>query len=244
MKNDRPINELADRARATYNRLLRKHTLAERRELHDRCVGLDSRALLETPIAEARFMALDLETTGFAAYGGDEIVQVAMIEYRGLEPTGEELCSLVKPSIPIPPESTAIHGIDDATVAEAPPVEEVIDDVLDFLDAAVIVGHHVAFDLRFLNRVMHRELYCRLPHPVVDTMLLYLSHSGRLGHYELDEVAGACGVSTDGRHDARGDARIAGQIFTHLAAEHAAAGSTVRELAMATPPDAPEAPPA
>ncbi|MDZ7749039.1 MAG: 3'-5' exonuclease [Halofilum sp. (in: g-proteobacteria)] len=165
---DRPASELAQRARAAANRLLRKDALAERRAVHDRCVGLDTRALLATPVAEARFVVLDLETTGFAAYAGDEIVQAALLEYRGLEPTGEALCSLVRPSIPIPATATAVHGIDDEIVADAPTIEAIIDDIVEFLDGAVIVGHHAAFDLRFLNRVTQRELFCRLPHPTVD----------------------------------------------------------------------------
>ncbi len=242
MDNDRPLDELAHRARAAANRLLRKHTLAERRELHDRLVGLDTKGLLATAVADARFVALDLETTGFAAYGGDEIVQIAMLEYRGLEPTGREMCSLVKPTIPIPPTSTAVHGIDDEAVADAPPVEALIDEIVDFLDAAVIVGHHVAFDMRFLNRVMQRELFCRLPHPTVDTMLLYLSYSGRLGHYELDEVATACGIPLEGRHDARGDALIAGRILARLAADEAEAGASVSALIAGARPEAHEGP--
>lgn len=244
---DRPINELADRARATANRLLRKGALADRREIHDRCVGLDTRALLATPVATARFVVIDLETTGFGAYAGDEIVQVALLEYRGLEPTGEELCSLVRPSIPIPATATAVHGIDDEAVADAPTIDTLIDEIVNFLDGAVIVGHHVAFDLRFLNRVTQRALFCRLPHPSVDTMLLYLSRSGRLGHYDLGEIAAACGVPTEGRHDARGDAAIAGGIFAHLAAPAADAGHHVRDLIAGTragAPDAPEGPPA
>lgn len=248
MTADRPIHELAQRARATYNRLVRKRVLADRRELHDRCVALDAKALLATPVTAARFVVVDLETTGFAAYAGDEIVQVALLEYRGLEPTGTELCSLVRPRAPIPAKATAVHGIDDTIVADAPTIDALIDDIVDFLDGAVIVGHHVAFDLRFLNRVMQRELFCRLPHPTVDTMLLYLSRSGRLGHYELDDVAGACGVPVEGRHDARGDAVIAGRIFAHLAAPVAARGATVHELIAGTragaPDDAPAGPPA
>lgn len=244
MGTDRSLDELAQRARAAANRLLRKHALADRRALHDRLVGLDARALLATPVADARFVALDLETTGFAAYAGDEIVQIAMVEYRGLEATGEELCSLVKPPVPIPATSTAIHGIDDAAVADAPAIGDLLEDIVDFLDAGVIVGHHVAFDLRFLNRVTQRELFCRLPHPNVDTMLLYLSHSGRLGHYELDDVATACGISLEGRHDARGDALIAARIFARLAADEAEAGASVRELIAGTRPEAHEGPPA
>ena len=248
MSEDRPLHELADRARATYNRLLRKHTLADRRALHDRCVGLDRRGLLAQPVKSARFVALDLETTGFAAYAGDEIVQIALLEYRGLEPTGEELCSLVRPSIAIPATSTAVHGIDDTLVNDAPTIDQLLDSIVDFLDGAVIVGHHVAFDLRFINRVMQRELFCRLPHPTVDTMLLYLSRSGRLGHYDLEDVAGACGVPVDDRHDARGDAVIAANIFAHLAAPLAESGATVRKLIAGTragaPDDAPAGPPA
>lgn len=245
--SDRPIQELADRARAACNRLLRKHALADRRALHDRCAGLDTRVLLKTPITEARFVVLDLETTGFSAYAGDEIVQFALLEYRGLVPTGREYCSLVRPTIPIPQLATSVHGIDDTIVSDAPGIDEVIEKILNFLDEAVVVGHHVAFDLRFLNRVTQRELFCRLPHPAIDTMLLYLSHSGRLGHYELEDVAAACGVTPGKRHDARGDAVTAGRIFAHLAGPAAAAGRRVDELIADTrtaPPDTPEGPPA
>lgn len=230
-----------------FNRLMRKHALADRRALHDRCMRMDTKALLGTPINDARFVVVDLETTGFAAYARDRIVQVALLEYSGLGPTGEELCSLVRPDVPIPPAATAAHGIDDEIVADAPTIDTLIDDIVDFLDGAVIVGHHVTFDLRFLNRVMQRAFFCRLPHPAVDTMPLYLSRSGRLGHYELTEVAGACGVPAEGRHDARGDAVMAGRIFAHLAAPAAASGRTVRELIAGTragaPDDAPQIPP-
>lgn len=244
---DRPLHELADRARAACNRLLRKHVLAGRRGLHDRCSVLDVRALLAQPISEARFVALDLETTGFGAYAGDEIVQFALLEYHGLEPTGREYCSLVRPSIPIPATATAVHGIRDEDVKNAPTIDTLLEKIVDFLDESIIVGHHVAFDLRFLNRVTQRELFCRLPHPAVDTMLLYLSRSGRLGHYELEDVAAACGVTPGQRHDARGDAVTAGRIFVHLAAPAAAAEHTVGELIAsmrAGAPDAPEGPPA
>lgn len=230
MTSDRPIAELADRARAAYNRLVRKHTLAERRALHDRCMATDVRALLRTPVDEARYVALDTETTGFAAYAGDEIVQIALLEYRGLEATGAELCTLVRPGIPIPPRATEIHGIDDTMVTDAPTIDDVIDDVVEFVQDAVLIGHHVTFDLRFINRVAQRALYCRLPNPAVDTMLLYLSQSGRLGHYGLEDVAAACDVPIEGRHDARGDALIAAAIFRHLAAKAAAEGHSVGRL--------------
>lgn len=246
MNTDRPLAEWVDRARAAANRIVRKHTLEERQALHDRCLALDRRALLDTPVDAARYVVLDTETTGFAAYAGDEIVQIALLEYRGLEPTGEAFCTHVRPSRPIPETATEIHGITDEMVADAPPMAEVIDSVVEFMDSAVLVGHHIAFDLRFFNRVTQRELFLRLPHPTIDTMLLYLSHSGQLGHYELSEVAQACGVPLEGRHDAVGDAKIAGGIFARLARPAAEAGERVGALLSATDAaadDTPQAPP-
>jgi DNA polymerase-3 subunit epsilon len=241
-ERDRPLGELGARARALGSRLLGREPPAGDPALRARCLALDRRALLATPIAEARFVALDLETTGLAAYGGDAIVQVALLEYRGLEPTGRELCSLVRPPVPIPPGATEIHGIDDEMVRDAPTIETLVDQIIAFLDGAVIVGHHVTFDVRFLNRVLLRVLHCRLPHPLVDTMLLYLSRTGRLGHHDLGEVAEACGVSTRGRHDARGDAAIAAGILARLAGPAAEAGGSVRQLIAGTRAGAPDAP--
>ncbi len=230
MAADRPLAELADRVRAGYNRLLYRGTLAERRELLDRCTSFDRAGLLATPVKDARFVMMDTETTGLSAYAGDEIVQVALLEYRGLDPTGEEYVSLVQPPRSIPPESTAFHGIDDEMVAEAPAIDDIIDEIVDFIGPAVIVGHHAAFDLRFLNRVMHRCLFCRLPQPTIDTMLLYLAFGGRFGHYGLDEVAAACGVSADHRHNAQADAATCGAIFAHIVPHLTGPDATVAEL--------------
>lgn len=234
MPADSPFAELADRLRAGYNRMLFSGTLAERRELLDRCTRFDRAGLLATPIADARFVVIDTETTGFAAYAGAEIVQVALLEYRGLSPTGREFNSLVRPQNPIPPENTAIHGIADEHVETAPRIEEIIDDVVNFIDHAVIVGHHVAFDLRFLNRVMHRCLFCRLPQPTIDTMLMYLAFAGRFGQYDLETVARACAVQAGARHDAHGDAQTCGRIFAQLASELTEPGETVAGLIAAS----------
>lgn len=234
MAGDRPLLEFADRLRAGCNRLLHCGTLAERRELLDRCTRFDRAGLLATPFREARFVVIDTETTGLSAYAGDELLQIALLEYVGVEPTGRELTSFVRPVKPVPAASTAIHGIDDATVADAPRIEDMIDAIVRFIDHAVIVGHHIAFDLRFLNRVMHRSLYCRLPQPTVDTMLLYLAHGGRFGQYDLDTVAAACGVETARRHDARADAIACGDIFARLAPRLTGPGATVADLIATT----------
>jgi DNA polymerase-3 subunit epsilon len=99
-------------------------------------------------------LVVDVETTGLDP-NQDEIIELAMTPFSyGLDGTvftvGESFQRLRAPSRPIPPEITAITGIDDAIVAghAIDPVE-----VAAFAaPAAVVIAHNAAFDRRFLER--------------------------------------------------------------------------------------------
>jgi DNA polymerase-3 subunit epsilon len=198
--------------------------------LYDRCQRLRPGPLLAQPVKSARFVVLDTETTGFQVYAGDEIVSVAMLEYLGLEATGREYVQLINPGRPIPAASSKIHGIVDADVANAPPLQEVLPAMVEFIDEAILVGHHINFDLRFLNRYLQQAIGCRFRNPWLDTMLLYTGYTGRVGHYQLEDVAAYCQVEVDGRHTARGDALIAARILQCLAARICAGNRPVNFL--------------
>jgi len=47
-------------------------------------------------------------------------------------------------------------------------------------------------------------------------MLLYLEHSGQIGHYTLEHVSQVWGVAITHRHSAMGDAQATAAIFLHL----------------------------
>ena len=92
---------------------------------------------------------LDLETTGFNASRHDRVIEVAIVQLdETLTPTWE-YCSLVNPDRDLGP--THVHGLAGRDVREAPPFVEVADDIVHWLAGRVIVGHNVAFDLRFLR---------------------------------------------------------------------------------------------
>ena len=184
--------------------------------LHTRIEGLNTPRLLQTSIGESRFVVMDTETTGFEAYAGDDIVSIALLELRGLQPTGRKFDSLVNPGRKIPPSSTAIHGIHDAQVQDAPSIESVLFEVLEFIDEAILVGHHINFDIRFLNKTLQKRLLCRMQHPWLDTMLLSLAASGKVGHYTLEEVARFADVELSERHTAHGDALTTANVFVKL----------------------------
>jgi DNA polymerase-3 subunit epsilon len=84
---------------------------------------------LKTPLC-----FFDLETTGINI-STDRIIEIAVIK---LMPNGEVLrkSNLVNPTIPIPAESTAIHGISNADVADKPKFKELAKDYARFFEGA------------------------------------------------------------------------------------------------------------
>ena len=186
--------------------------------------------LKQQSIADTRFVVLDTETTGFHAYSGDEVIDIAMVELEGLKPTGRSFQSYVNPQRSIPPESTRIHHLTDQDVRDAPVFEQILPDVLGFIDNGVLVGHHISFDIRFINKALQKCCHGQLRSPWVDTMLLFLEHRGQIGHYTLEEVAQKCQVEIKDRHSAEGDARATAEIFIQLVAKLASMQDTVDRL--------------
>ena len=83
---------------------------------------------------------LDLETTG-VSLGRDRIVEIAVIK---LMPDGSrpEKIWRINPEMPIPAESTAIHGISDADVAASPRFKEVANEIKMFLENCDLAGYN------------------------------------------------------------------------------------------------------
>lgn len=181
--------------------------------IYRHCTTLNPRKIIKQPVEETRFIVIDTETTGFQAYSEDEIVSIAMLELNGLEQTGKEYNTLINPGRAIPESSTKIHGIRDVDVADAPKLSDKLPEIMAFISSAVLVGHHVNFDIRFINKRLQKLAGCSLQNPWLDTMLLYLELTGKMGHYCLEDVAQAAGVEIKERHTAYGDALATLEIF-------------------------------
>ncbi|MCZ7588230.1 MAG: 3'-5' exonuclease [Gaiella sp.] len=154
------------------------------------------------PVAYA---VVDLETTG-TSVESDEIVSLAVVR---LDAEGVELdrfASLVRPTGPIPPEATSVHGIDDAAVATAPRFAELAGELLALLDRAVFVAHNADFDLSLLEHAFARAGIGYRPAGVACTLDAFrLVEPGEASH-RLESLCARHGVPLDEAHDARGDA--------------------------------------
>ncbi len=91
-------------------------------------------------------LVLDTETTGLDDKA--EIIEIAVIDA-----TGKVLLNtLVKPSKPIPAEATAIHGITDEMVKDAPTWPEVNPQLCSLISGKTIAIYNAEYDLRLLEQ--------------------------------------------------------------------------------------------
>jgi len=99
-----------------------------------------------------RQIVLDTETTGLEPEEGHRVIEIGCVELVGRRRTGRTFHRYLNPELPIPRESTEIHGIRDEDVADCPVFQEVADELLEFLTEAGLVIHNAPFDLGFLNK--------------------------------------------------------------------------------------------
>ena len=125
---------------------------------------------LGTPLSQVTFVVVDVETTG-GSPATSSLTEVAAARYRGGERIGTYQ-TLVRPDERIPPFITALTGISDAMVVDAPPIGAMLPSFLEFLGGAVVVGHNIRFDLGFLNQALVATGRDPIANPSVDTLAL------------------------------------------------------------------------
>jgi DNA polymerase III subunit epsilon len=175
---------------------------------------------LRIPLDDARFVVVDLETTGGRASAGS-IIEIGACRMEGQRITGT-FETLVRPRMPIPRFVTGLTSITNEMVRDAPPIEQVLPAFREFLGGAVMVAHNAPFDHSFLDFEFRRLFGIGLRNPVLCTLGLSRRLLPSLKRRRLDALANHFGLSTEGRHRGLGDARMAAEllsIFIEMAAK-------------------------
>jgi DNA polymerase III epsilon subunit family exonuclease len=161
-----------------------------------------------------RVLAVDTETTGLNPAEGHGLVEVATvaIDETGL---GESWSSLVRPERPIPPDASAVHGITDAMVADAPPSDRIAAGLRERCSDQTLVFHNASFDLPFLNDLLRQAGQPPLLNPIIDTLGLARGLGGP-GSNSLGALAARLGLPRETRHRALGDARTTARLLIEL----------------------------
>ena len=175
-----------------------------------------SRPPSHTALAALPAIALDLETTGMVV-AHDRIVQIGAVGMLGSGiRSAPRINTRVNPGIPVPAESTRIHGLTDACVADAPGFAELIEPLLEALAGRVVIGQHIRFDVAVLRHEAARAGVPWRDPPVLDVAHLAGALEPGLVDLGLESLAKRFGVTIEERHDAMGDSLAAAEIFAAL----------------------------
>ncbi len=168
------------------------------------------------PLTMLSYTVIDTETTGLDPSGGDEIVAlgaVRIVNNRLLRYETYE--QLVDPKRLVNTMSETIHGISQEMLRGQPTIDEVLPQFHEFCEETVLVGHNMAFDMRFLQ-LKEAPTGVRFTQPVLDTLLLSeVLHPNQPSH-ALEAIAERLGVAVVARHTALGDALVTGETFLRM----------------------------
>ncbi len=164
------------------------------------------------------FVCFDLETTGLnnnPAMGRmDRIIEIGAVKIVDGE-IREKFSSFVACPERLSKEIIELTGIQDADLVGAPEVDKVLADFYKFTDGAILVGHNVTFDYRFVKYYGEQNGYM-FDKKQYDTLSLAQEMlRGQIANYKLNSVADYYGF-TFNHHRAFDDACVTAKVFIEL----------------------------
>ncbi|NHM25535.1 DEAD/DEAH box helicase [Desulfofundulus sp. TPOSR] len=176
----------------------------------------------------------DVETTGLNPQH-NEIIEIALLRLEEGEITGQ-FHSLVRPRQRVPATIHRLTGLSDELLATAPPLDEVLPSVMDFLGNNSLMGHNVSFDRDFLQaaagtpiaaqlfdtRELARILLPNAPGFRLADLCRFLGIEQRRVHRALDDALATVSLY---RRLLDKAAEMEGQVLLYLAAFLQRAGS-------------------
>ena len=173
-------------------------------------------------------VVFDIESTGVSPRK-DRIIELAAIK---LMPDGEEIskCWLMNPGVPIPPETTAIHGISDEIVKDCPTFADKAEEIFEFFKGCDLSGFNAdRFDIPCLEEEFARVGMAFAPsaRKHVDVQRIYHKKEPR----DLSAaVRFYLGRNHDGAHGAEADTRATLEVLKAQMAKYSDLPATVDEM--------------
>src|SRR5688500_8135436 len=167
--------------------------------------------LLDQPVAEAEFLAVDTETNGLP---GDlcELTEVGAVLVGGGE-LHDTFDSLVRTERPLSRGIQRFTGITQAMVDTAPPPREVLEELRELLDGRVMVAHSARFDRRVLRDAFERYGLDWPKPPVLCTVQLARRYAPLSHKRSLAPLADSLGIDVDEVHRALPDALTCARVL-------------------------------
>ena len=155
------------------------------------------------------FVVIDIETTGLQRDA--KIIQLSSVKYKKDELV-DTFNRYINPGIPVPADVSAITGITDQLLQDAPTFDEVVSDFVDFVGDLPWIGHNInGFDIPKLinNGLPLTEV------STIDTLRLARKKLTNLSHHSLEILKHYYGIKNKS-HNALEDCKTNAIVYQRL----------------------------
>lgn len=165
-----------------------------------------------------RQIVLDTETTGLQWEDDHRVIEIGCVELLDRRFTGNNFHQYLQPDRVIDAGAIEVHGITNEFLQDKPRFEDIVDDLMDYLNGGELVIHNAPFDVGFLNYELRRcqrdfaplEQQCG----IVDSLVMAREkHPGQRN--SLDALCGRYQIDNSRRekHGALLDAEILADVY-------------------------------
>ena len=146
------------------------------------------------------------------------VIEIGAVKFDQSGRTIDTFQELINPGVPIPVETTAVHGITDADVREAPSIDHVLQKFFLFIGDKdnVLIAHNAQFDAGFLGEEMERTSLPKPENMILDTLSISRRILRGFESHSLGFLAREFEVDARGHHRALADSIIVKEVFLRL----------------------------
>jgi len=171
-----------------------------------------------------REIILDTETTGLDPADGHRVVEIACLELVNCIPSGRVWHCYLDPERDMPQPAFEVHGLSIEFLSGKPRFEDRAEELMAFLEGAMLIMHNASFDVSFLNAELERVAKPRIRFErIVDTLAMARrKHPG--SPCSLDALCKRYGIDLTARekHSALIDCKLLAGVYAELVGGHQA----------------------
>lgn len=166
------------------------------------------RAGIDQPVA-----FVDVETTGGSA-ALHRVIEIGIVGVTG-GTLDFEWSTFVNPGVHVPAVITALTGIDDGMLEDAPRFEDIVPELLERLEGRLFVAHNARFDHSFIRRELARTGH-DWRGPSLCTVRLSRALYPEMPRHNLDALIEYHGIEVAARHRALADAQVLWKFWQEI----------------------------
>ena len=162
------------------------------------------------------YTVIDIETCGLLGEDRNHVIEMSAIRVRdGI--VVKEFSSLVNPKCLIPKQIMNITGINNAMVADAPTIENVLPEYLDFLSDDIIVGYNLTtFDYNVIYDLAENAIKRVFSNDFVDVLYAAQRAIQDIDRYRLEDVCNLYNIDYTGAHRALRDCYLTKEAYDRI----------------------------